>query len=177
VTHALSAIPSPEAGTCGSKCRYWGCDCPAPLQRLFKASPAPEEQIATKHQNNTALWLKSTLGSPDYHMLMCPSGHPTCACQGCRHRDVPADYSKLEAGRRCKDQELAKLYPTCFTCLCTCCFTAHSMKPQWSSLHSSNHLPGPAFWWCDAVQGSCLQGSELGALVPAEAVPWDTLVN
>lgn len=31
--------------------------------------------------------------------------------------------------------------------------------------------------WCDAVQGSCLRGSKLGALVPAEAVPWEMLVN
>lgn len=27
------------------------------------------------------------------------------------------------------------------------------------------------------MQGSCLQGSELGALVPAKAVPWETLLN
>lgn len=66
---------------------------------------------------------------------------------------------------------------THFTCLCTSPFTARSMKPQWTSLHSFNHPPSPAFRRCDGVQGSCLQGSELDASVPTEAVPWEMLVN
>lgn len=62
---------------------------------------------------------------------------------------------------------------THFTCLCTSPFTACSMKLQWTSLHSFNHPPSPAFRRCDGVQGSCLQGSELDASVPT----WEMLVN
>lgn len=50
---------------------------PALLQTQLKAFPAPKEKESSKMQEQHFPWSKSTVVNSNYHMLMCPSSHPS----------------------------------------------------------------------------------------------------